>query len=143
VSSESLRVKPLYLLDTNTVSYIVSGRSPAARRKLDVNLADSAISAITEGELRFGLAKRPEAVRLRKAIDSMLDVVLVLPWDSEAAQAYGIMRARMAAAGKALSALDTLIAAHAASVNAALVTNDRAFRHATGLQTTINWATDL
>lgn len=136
-------MRPLYLLDTNTVSYIVNGRSQMARRKLDANLADSVISAVTEGELRFGLAKKPEALKLRKAIESFLAVVEILPWDSEAARTYGVMRARMTTAGTPLSALDMMIAAHAAALDAALVTTDKAFRHAAGLHATVNWATDL
>jgi tRNA(fMet)-specific endonuclease VapC len=136
-------VRPVYLLDTNTVSYILNGRSKAARVKLDANLGDSAISAVTEGELRFGLAKKPEAVKLRKAIESFLAIVTVLPWNSEAARSYGVMRARMTAAGKSLGALDMLIAAHAASLDAVLVTTDKAFRHADGLHSRVNWATDL
>jgi tRNA(fMet)-specific endonuclease VapC len=136
-------LKPLYLLDTNTVSYIVSGRSQKARRKLEANLEDSAISVITEAELRFGLARRPAAVKLRKAVETLLTVVPILPWDSEAAKAYATMRARMAAAGRILSALDMLIAAQAASVDAVLVSNDKAFQHAEGLHTSINWATDI
>ncbi len=136
-------MSPLYLLDTNTVSYIISGHSHATRLNLEANLAESAISAVTEGELRYGLAKKPGAIKLRKAVEVLLTVVNVLPWDSEAAKAYGIMRAKMTAEGKALSTLDMMIAAHAASLNAVLVTNDKAFRHAAGLHSTVNWATDL
>lgn len=133
----------LYLLDTNTISYVVNGHSQAARRMLEINLDESSISAVTEGELRYGLAKKPAAIKLRKAVETLLTVVNVLPWDSEAAKAYGMMRAKMTAAGKTLSALDMMIAAHAASLNAVLVTNDKAFRHAAGLHTTVNWTTDL
>jgi tRNA(fMet)-specific endonuclease VapC len=136
-------VRPIYLLDTNTVSYILNGRSRAARVKLDANLEDSAISAVTEGELRFGLAKKPEAVKLRKAIESFLAAVTVLPWNSDAARSYGVMRAKMTAAGTPLGALDMMIAAHAASLDAVLVTTDKAFRHAQGLHARVNWATDL
>jgi tRNA(fMet)-specific endonuclease VapC len=136
-------VRPIYLLDTNTVSYIINGRSRAARQKLDANLSDAAISAVTEGELRFGLAKNPAAVKLRKAIESFLAVVTVLPWDSEAARSYGVMRAKMTAAGTPLGALDMMIASHAASLDAVLVTIDKAFRHAEGLHARVNWAIDL
>jgi tRNA(fMet)-specific endonuclease VapC len=136
-------VRPVYLLDTNTVSYLLNGRSRTARRKLDDNLSDAAISAVTEGELRFGLAKNPQAVKLRKAIESFLGVITVLPWDSGAARSYGVMRARMAAAGTPLGALDMMIASHAASLDAILVTTDKAFRHAEGLHSRVNWATDL
>jgi tRNA(fMet)-specific endonuclease VapC len=50
-----------------------------------------------------------------------------LPWDSAAADRYGTVRAAMTRHGKTLAPLDLLIAAHALSVGAVLVTNDRAF----------------
>jgi tRNA(fMet)-specific endonuclease VapC len=136
-------VRPIYLLDTNTVSYIINGRSRAARQKLESNLSDAAISAVTEGELRLGLAKNPAAVKLRKAIESFLSIIAVLPWDSEAARSYGGMRAKMTAAGTPLGALDMMIASHAVSLDAMLVTTDKAFRHARGTHALVNWATDL
>jgi predicted nucleic acid-binding protein len=42
---------------------------------------------VTEGELRHGLAKKPEATALREAVASFLRHVEVLPWDSAAAAA--------------------------------------------------------
>lgn len=136
-------MRPIYLLDTNTVSYIINGRSREARQKLDSHLNDAAISAVTEGELRFGLARNPAAVKLRKAIEGFLSIITVLPWGSEAARSYGVMRAKMTAAGTPLGALDMMIASHAVSLDAILVTTDKAFRHAQGLHALVNWATDL
>src|SRR6266851_2174856 len=95
------------MLDTNTVAYIVDGQSKAARRKLaEVPQSFSvAISAITEAEIRYGLARKPEAM------EEFLSKVIVLPWSSEVARTYGRIRARMSAQGKTLSSLDLLIAA--------------------------------
>jgi tRNA(fMet)-specific endonuclease VapC len=101
------------------------------------------ISAMTEAEVRYGLAKKSGAVRLSEAVEEFLAAVEILPWDSDAARAYGAMRAAMSAAGKTLSAMDMLIAAHAASVEATLVTSDKAFRHAKGLAGLVDWATDI
>jgi tRNA(fMet)-specific endonuclease VapC len=129
-----------YLIDTNTVSYIVSGRSRAARAKLESNLAESVISSVTEAELRYGAVRRPD--KLRKAVESFLAVVSIRAWDSDAAKAYSIMRARMTSAGKSLTALDMMIAAHAAALRSVLVTNDNAFNRA-GVLGSVNWADDL
>jgi tRNA(fMet)-specific endonuclease VapC len=63
--------------------------------------------------------------------------------ESEAAQAYGTLRAALVAQGKMLSAMDMLIAAHASSLRAVLVTNDKAFGYAAGLFATVAWADDL
>ena len=70
-------------------------------------------------------------------------LIQVLPWGREEAQTYGSLRAKQEMAGKPLGNLDMLIAAHAISVGAILVTNDRAFSHVPGLPATANWATEL
>lgn len=134
-----------YLLDTNTVSHIAKGKSPAARVRLEA-LGDeeiACISSITEAELRYGLAKRPSAHALRAAIEALLFKLRILPWGSREAAAYGGLRARLEAAGLTLSELDLQIAAHAVAVGAVLVTNDKAFLHVEDLRATANWALDI
>jgi tRNA(fMet)-specific endonuclease VapC len=115
-----------YMLDTNTVSHLLKGHPAVTRRLISVPMASLCISAITEGELLFGLAKRPAAKQLHVAVREFLKRIDVLPWDSAAAEHYGIVRANMAGQGKVLSPLDLLIATHALSVDAVLVTNDQA-----------------
>jgi tRNA(fMet)-specific endonuclease VapC len=134
-----------YMLDTNTVSYIIKGKSPASRRKLaELRHGEIAcISAITEAEIQYGLAKSPNATLLRSAVEGFLAKIQILPWGREEAQAYGGLRADQEVAGKPLGNLDMLIAAHAISVGAVLVTNDRAFSHLPGLLATVKWATEL
>jgi tRNA(fMet)-specific endonuclease VapC len=116
-----------YLLDTNTVSFIFKGNEAVLRRLSSIPMAQVAISAVTEGELRFGLARRPEATRLRQTVEEFLLRVAILPWDSEAAQQYGRLRAGLEELGQPMGNLDTMIAAHALSAGAVLVTNDKAF----------------
>jgi len=127
------------------VGYIVSGRSKAARAAM-IEVMEQApvmISAITEAEILYGLAKRPEATRLRAAVEALLGSVRIAAWDSEAARAYGTLRARLSAAGKSLSAMDLLIAAHAVATDAILVTRDAAFLQVESLRPVVNWAMDL
>jgi len=134
-----------YLLDTNTVSYIAKGRSPAARGRLQA-LGEGemvCISSITEAELRYGLAKRPEARQLRKAIEGLLFRLRILAWGSKEAAAYGELRAKLEAAGITLSELDLQIGAHALAIGAVLVTNDKAFLRINELDKIENWALDL
>lgn len=116
-----------YMLDTNMVSHLLKGHPAAARRVVAVPMASLCISAITEGELLFGLARRPDAKRLHLAVRELLRRVDVLPWDSAAAERYGIVRADMVRQGKIMAPLDLLIATHALSKAAVLVTDDRAF----------------
>ena len=115
------------MLDTNTVSHLLRGHPLVAQRIVAVPITSLCISAITEGELLFGLAKRPSAERLHIAVGEFLRRADVLPWDSAVAKHYGIVRADLELHGKVLSPLDLLIAAHALAVGAVLVTNDRAF----------------
>ncbi|MHB9042929.1 PIN domain-containing protein [Acidithiobacillus sp.] len=116
-----------YMLDTNTVSHLLREHPVVTKRIVAVPMASLCISAITEGELLFGLAKRPVAKRLHVAVREFLRRVDVLPWDSSTAEHYGIVRADMERRGRILASLDLLIATHALSVDAVLVTNDRAF----------------
>lgn len=135
----------LWMLDTNTVSYIVRGKSPAARAKLDQLEDDEigCISAITEAELRYGTSRQaPGSARLA-ALNTLFDKLRILPWGSDEALVYGDLRAKLERAGKVLGNLDMLIAAHAVSADATLVTRDKAFAQVEDLRPPVNWATDL
>jgi tRNA(fMet)-specific endonuclease VapC len=122
-----------YLLDTNTVSHLLKGHPAVARRVVAVPMASLCISAITEGELLFGLAKRPDAKRLHLLVQEFLRRVDVLPWDSSIAKYYGTVRADMERLDKILASIDLLIAVHALSLGAVMVTNDQAFCQVTDL----------
>jgi len=128
------------MLDTNTVSHIIKGRPPLVRERLIATpMAEVCISAITEGELRFGLARRPDAANLGRGIAEFLLRVDILPWDSAAAERYGALRALLERTGKPLGNLDTLIAAHALAMGAKLITSDGAFARVPDL-TVADWA---
>lgn len=115
-----------YMLDTNTVSYIIKGHPVAVRKHLEkVAMANVCISAITEAELLRGVAKKPEAKHLPIAVKEFLLRVEVLPWD--AADAYAQLRTACENEGKSLSAMDMLIAAHSVATDSTLITSDKAF----------------
>jgi tRNA(fMet)-specific endonuclease VapC len=133
------------MLDTNTISYIARNRSAAARMRLKEAqaIAQVYISAITEGEILYGLAKRPQATQLAQYMFATLDGLQVLPWNSVAAAVYGELRAENELRGLCAGNLDMLIAAHAVAEGATLVTNDRAIGRLAGGPETVNWADDL
>ena len=123
-----------YLLDTNTVSYVIKGNFPRVReRLLKVPMAEVGISVITEAELLFGLARKPEASNLRLAVEEFLLRVEILPWDSDAASHYTRVRAALEDEGEPIGNLDLMIAAQALAAEAVLVTHDRVFRRVKGL----------
>jgi len=126
----------LYLLDTNTVSYVIKGDILRVRQRLArVPMAQVAISVVTEAELRFGVERRPEAKQLRIAVEEFLVRVTVLPWDSETAAEYAKLRAALERAGTPIGNLDLMIAAQALAEDAVLVTNDAALRRIKRLKT--------
>ena len=133
----------LYLLDTNTVSFIANSRSGAARKRLDSLPAQDtvSISTVTEGELLYGLAKSPNPNR-RQLLEEFLDAFTIHSWDRAAADVYGTLRAQLERRGQKLGAYDMQIAAHAVALGAILVSHDKGFRRISGLKVE-NWATDI
>jgi tRNA(fMet)-specific endonuclease VapC len=124
-----------YLLDTNTASYVIKGNFPRVReRLLKVPMAEVGISVVSEAELRFGVARLPEAVKLKMVVEEFLLRVEVLPWTSEAAQHYARIRAALEKEGEPMGNLDMMIAAQALAEDAVLVTHDRVFRRVKGLR---------
>jgi len=118
-----------YLLDSNMASSVIKGNRPRVReRLLTVPMAQVSISAVTEAELRFGVVRGPEAVRLKTAVEEFLLQVEALPRGSEAAQQYAWVRFGLEREGEPMGNLDMMIAAHALAAQAVLVTHDRVFR---------------
>lgn len=138
-----------YLLDTNMVSYIINGSSPAARSRLN-SLSRTrghtiGISAITAGEIRYGLARlarKGEGQRKQNALDVVFAALTIHPWDRASAEIYGRLRAQQEAIGKSLGPFDTQIAAHALQLGATVVSHDGDFDSVAGLPVE-DWATDL
>ncbi|HYK34913.1 type II toxin-antitoxin system VapC family toxin [Alloacidobacterium sp.] len=118
-----------YLLDTNIASFAIKDSMSDLRRRLRrFSLERSAISVITEAELRCGLALSPEATRLKLFVEEFLRRIEILSWTSGAAFHYAHERASLEKAGQMMDDIDMMIAAHALAENAILVTNDAAFR---------------
>jgi len=127
-----------YLLDTNIVSHFVRQHRQVIRHAIAIPIQALCISAITEGELLFGLARRPQATALGAGIQQFIQRIDVLSWDRNAAANYANLRASQEKRGKPLAPLDLLIAAHALAAGATLVSNDSAFTQIPGL-TTEDW----
>lgn len=135
----------LYLLDTNIISDMMrNARGPAAQRVIDITagnpLALFRTSVIVDCELRYGLARKPQA-RLLAAYERTMAILMVLPLEPDAAAIYALLRHRLTAIGIGLDANDSLIAAHALTLNATLVSADAAFARVPGLQVE-NWLVD-
>lgn len=124
-----------YLLDTNAASYAINKKSAAMDRHLaKTPMAELGISAVTEGELRYGAA-RSGSGPLQATVEQFLLAVTIFSWDSEAAQEYGDLRATLEREGRLMGSLDMMIAAHALALELVLITNDRAFARIKHLKT--------
>ncbi|MCL2489434.1 MAG: type II toxin-antitoxin system VapC family toxin [Propionibacteriaceae bacterium] len=127
-----------YLLDTNTVSHLIRASPVALAHLSEIGASRVLISAITVAEIRYGLAKNPNATRLRRAVDELLAHITVADFTATTAMTYGALRARLETTGMPMSPLDTLIAATALAsddnpTDVVLVTNDHAFTRVAGL----------
>jgi tRNA(fMet)-specific endonuclease VapC len=85
------------------------------------------MSSISFAELEYGLCKHGKAEILRAALESILLRVDVLPWTQSVAACYGQLCSSLEKKGINLSNFDMMIAAHAVSMDAILVTRDKAF----------------
>lgn len=129
-----------YLLDTNIASDAIKGIPARVRERLvALPMRSVTVSAVTQGELIYGLAKRGNPAALSALIHEFLIRVEVLPWTAEVANVYGALRASCAARGVSLGALDMMIAAQAVTADAVLVTRDKAFDHVESGLKLENW----
>jgi predicted nucleic acid-binding protein len=122
----------MILLDTNVVSEVIRARpDPSVARWLAARPADDIfVSAITEAELRFGVALLPEG-RRRSVIAAAVEGLIaedfagrVWPFDSDAAVHYGTLAASRRQAGRPISVPDAQIAAIALARGAVLATRN-------------------
>jgi tRNA(fMet)-specific endonuclease VapC len=130
----------LFMLDTDTASYIIKGGFPTVEARLQrLKIKQVCISAVTRAELRFGV-KLSGSRRLAAAIESFLDGIHTLPWDEVAADQFAEVRADLQKMGTPIGVTDTMIAAHAKAAQATLVTNNvKHFRRVKDLLVE-NWA---
>jgi tRNA(fMet)-specific endonuclease VapC len=115
----------LHMLDTDTTSYLIKGKSPAIESRLATLVPSMVcISVMTRAELLYGLKRLPADHRLHLAVRQFLKIVRVLPWDAEAADWYADIRHQLVSSGQPIGELDMMIAAHSLSAGAVLVTNN-------------------
>jgi tRNA(fMet)-specific endonuclease VapC len=135
-----------FLLDTNIISALMkdrSGTDTARVRQWGLRTPDCTLvtSVVVQYELLFGLS-RHGSPRLQAAYAIQMQNLVVLPLDDVVGPQYAKLRAHLEHAGTPIGANDTLIAAHALSLGATLVTADAEFVRVPGLQVE-NWLQPL
>ena len=126
-----------YLIDTNIAIHARDG-TESVLTKLAEQDGAVLLSALSLAELQRGLYKNPTHTALRQVrLDVLVQHIPILPFDAAAAQIYGRIIAQCGwVKGRDY---DRMIAAHAISIGAVLVTDNAAdFRDIPGL-TIENW----
>lgn len=122
-----------YLLDADTVSFALRGEGGVSERIREQVPSEVGLSCITVAELRFG-AHRRNSRKLHRLLDTFIGGLIVLTFDAAAADRYGRIAASLAASGKPIGILDTMVAAHALENDLTVVShNPRHFQLVHGL----------
>lgn len=125
----------LSMLDTNVCIGIINHKPPQLREKLfQLPVEQVAISQIVLYELEYGVCRSQHQQRNRDSLQQFLKYIQVLDWSIEQSQEAALVRCELMQQGQTIGHYDTLIAAHARSLKATLVThNVREFGRVQGL----------
>ena len=129
------------MLDTDTCVFILRRSSDRVLAKIQtVPVAQQVMSVVTHAELLYGVQLASKKKSNQTAVDALMRLLAVLEWPKEAAQHYAEIRADLKKKGSMIGANDLLIAAHARSLGAVVVTNNtKDFARIKGLRVE-NWA---
>lgn len=125
-----------YLLDTNSCINYLNGRSEKIRQKLEqLNPVEIALCSVVKAELFYGAAKSAKPEKNLDKINHFVARFVSLPFDDQAAEAYGPIRTRLERMGALIGPSDLLIAAIGVSNAITIVThNTREFSRVDGLK---------
>ena len=126
----------LYMLDTNICSFIIRNKPQNIKKKLEEIERDHtvAISSIVASELFYGAVKKgsPNLIRV---VSALIDNFIVYDYSKICVESYAVIRSSLEKKGTIIGANDLLIASHAMSVDAILVTNNtKEFSRVEGLR---------
>jgi tRNA(fMet)-specific endonuclease VapC len=133
-----------WMLDTDSCITFLKGTQPQAFRRITAGpLGEVGLSSIALAELYAGIAKSERSHESANVLFRSLALLEIVAFDEPAAAVYGAIRARLERRGTTIGPLDLLIAAHAMSANATLVThNTREFERLADLRVE-DWIAEL
>ena len=126
----------LYMLDTDTCAFILRRSSQSLLDRIQaVPLELQVISMVTLAELLYGVQLSSRKKENRAAVDALTRHLSVIEWTRDAAEHYADIRADLRKKGQVIGSNDLMIAAHARSLGAVVVTNNvKDFRRVKGLK---------
>lgn len=114
----------IFLLDTNIVSDLVRHpQGDIAAKIASVGEDSIATSIVVAAELRYGAARRASE-RLTRQLEAIFSLLPILPLGDDADRHYGLLRADLERRSRPIGGNDMLIAAHALTLGATLVTDN-------------------
>ena len=124
-----------YLLDTNTCIAYLNGRAAGVLRRLrGIPRSEVALCSVVKAELLYGARKSMTSADALVKVRRFVAPFASLPFDDQAAEVYGVIRAKLTHAGTPIGPNDLMIAAIAKASELTLVThNTREFRRVQGL----------
>ena len=129
----------MYMLDTDICVYVLKANNEALEATLAQHAREICISAICHAELWYGVEHSVQVERNRAGLEHFLERLDVQAFGPEAGKHYGDIREQLNRRGTPIGSNDLLIAAHARSMEATLVTNNvREFSRVPGLEV-VNW----
>lgn len=125
-----------YMLDTNICIYLIKRRSDELLNRMRVfRTGEIGVSVVTVAELQYGVSKSQNKERNQAALEAFLLPLDIADFSFTVTVTYGDIRAQLERRGQPIGPLDTMIAAHALSLDVPLVTNNtREFERVKGLR---------
>nr|CAA6822254.1 MAG: Ribonuclease VapC [uncultured Thiotrichaceae bacterium] len=115
----------LYMLDTNVCIGIINNKPSQLRHRLfEIEVGQVGISQIVLYELEYGICSSQQQERNRRNLTSFLQHIQVFDWQQEQSKEAALVRCELMEKGNPIGHYDTLIAAHARSLSATLVTHN-------------------
>ena len=129
----------MYLLDTDTCSELVMGNAGVFSRADELDRDAWCISSLVYAELQYGLEKAKLLPRSRDSLQKFLGSAPCASFGTPATVEAAMVRAELERLGRPSGQMDYLIAGHARSLGATLVTgNTRHFELVGGIRVE-NW----
>lgn len=116
-----------YVLDTNTLSFLMAGDAGVAARLLSQDRTDVLVPQPVIAEVEYGLARLPGSKRKRRLegrFRILVDELARASWTDAVSRSFGQVKADLEKQGIRLEDFDVAVASHALALNAVLVTDN-------------------